>query len=297
MASFALIVVCLGAGVLLARSGRVPEAAATSVHAWLVWVALPAFTLVHVPGLTWTGDLLLPALAPVVVFAGAALLFSQGALAPSTRAVLVLAAGLANTSFVGFPLIQAYYGDSGLSIAIVCDQVSFVLLSTAGVIVAARGASSGSVSLPALALRVVRFPPFVAFVLALVLPRFFDLAPLAPVIEPLAGTVSPLALFVIGLALSTKGIREELPALSRVLGYKLLLAPVLVLLLGLALGTRGLPLRIAVFEAAMAPMASTAILAAEQRLDLRMLSLAIGGGIVVSLATSFGWWWMLEQVG
>jgi predicted permease len=274
----------------------VPSSAAASVHAWLVWVALPAFTLLHVPELRWSPDLVLPAVAPVIVLVGAVLFFSWGSRPAASRAALVLAAGLANTSFVGFPLVEAYYGDAGLSVAIVCDQVSFVLLSTAGVAIAVRGSAGGSLSIPALALRVVPFPPFVAFVLAILLPRFVDLAPLRPLIEPLARTVGPLALFAIGLSLETDGLRAELPTLARVLGYKLLIAPALVLGLGLAIGAHGLALRISVFEAAMASMASTAIVAAEQKLDVKLISLVIGSGIVISLATTAGWWWLLEQL-
>lgn len=296
MASFALIVVCLGTGLALARMGMVPRTAAASVHAWLVWVALPAFTLLHVPELSWSPELVLPALAPVVVFGGAALAFSWGARPPATRAALVLAAGLSNTSFVGFPLVSAYYGEAGLSVAIVSDQMSFVLLSTVGVVVAARG-SSGALRLSTLALRVVRFPPFIAFALALILPRFVDLAIVDPVIEPLAGTVGPLALFAIGLALRTEGVTAELPAISRVLAYKLLVAPALVLALGLAMGAHGLVLRVSVFEAAMATMASTAILAADHELDVRLVSLLIGASIAASFLTTAGWWWALEHFG
>ena len=300
MASFALIAVCLGAGLLLSRLRVVPrETAAQGVLAWLVWVALPAFTLLRVPRLTWSSQLLLPAIAPALVFVLAIVVLGLASRSRprSERAALILAGALCNTSFVGFPIVQAYYGEPGLELAIVSDQTSFVLLATAGVIVAARGSAEGKLALWGIALRVLRFPPFVAFVIALVAPRFVDLAPIAPLLETLAHTLIPLALFAIGLSLVTEGITRDLREITMILAYKLVLAPLAVLLAGLALGVSGLPLRVAVLEAAMATMASAVIVAGEQGLSVRVISLAVGVGIPASLLTTAGWWWLLERLG
>jgi predicted permease len=50
---------------------------------------------------------------------------------------LILTAGLGNTSFLGFPIIEALYGQEGMKTAILVDQPgTFVVLSTLGIIVA-----------------------------------------------------------------------------------------------------------------------------------------------------------------
>jgi predicted permease len=44
---------------------------------------------------------------------------------------LILTAGLGNTSFLGFPIIEALYGQEGMKTAILVDQPgTFVVLST-----------------------------------------------------------------------------------------------------------------------------------------------------------------------
>ncbi len=43
-----------------------------------------------------------------------------------SRSTLELASGYSNTSFIGFPLISAFYGEGLLSIAIICDQTMFL---------------------------------------------------------------------------------------------------------------------------------------------------------------------------
>ena len=55
-----------------------------------------------------------------------------------SRSTLELASGYSNTSFIGFPLISALYGEGLLSIAIICDQTMFLALSTLGIIAALR---------------------------------------------------------------------------------------------------------------------------------------------------------------
>lgn len=56
-------------------------------------------------------------------------------------------------------------------------------------------------------------------------------------------------------------------------------------MLGTALGAGGLVLTVAVLQAAMAPMVSTAILAAQYNLDRDVATMALGAGIILSLVS------------
>ena len=50
----------------------------------------------------------------------------------------MLVGGLANTSFVGLPMIEAFYGTADLPIGILIDQLgTYLVLSTLGIAVAA----------------------------------------------------------------------------------------------------------------------------------------------------------------
>ena len=132
---------------------------------------MPAAVLVLVPKLQATPALgllvatpwLLAGLTiPLVGLASKALDFGQG-----TRAALLLAVALGNTSFVGYPLIEALLGEDELPLAVVYDQLgSFVLLSTYGLLVVARYSGATAPGPREIALRVLRFPPFAALLVA-----------------------------------------------------------------------------------------------------------------------------------
>ena len=59
----------------------------------------------------------------------------------------------------------------------------------------------------------------------------------------------------------------------------------LIYLLGRGVGVSGLALAVAVLQAAMAPMVSTAILAAQYNLDREVATMALGAGLVISLVS------------
>ncbi|MCD8491891.1 MAG: hypothetical protein LRY51_08325 [Geovibrio sp.] len=69
----------------------------------------------------------------------------------------MLSGGLGNTSFVGFPMINAFYGEELIGIGVLCDQGSFFVLSTLGIMVAAKYAS-GRVSSWEIVQKVLMFP-------------------------------------------------------------------------------------------------------------------------------------------
>src|SRR6185503_19112844 len=179
---------------------------------------------------------------------------------------LRLMAGLGNTSFVGFPLILAYFGESYLGTGVVCDQMSFLLLSSAGLIVAVKAQGNGKIEAGKMLLKIISFPPFLGCVLALTLPRLIDVSPSTPVFSVLAASIGPLALFSIGLQLSFKGLQKEWKHIGAVLFYKLLLAPLLILFIALAFGMSGQVPTISIFEAAMPVQLSAGILASQYNL-------------------------------
>ncbi len=294
MINFILIVICIGAGSLLRFANVLPQDAHKSIITWILYVALPAFALKFVPTIRWSTELLLPALMPVLVWSGAWLIVRLVAaffpMDKATRAALILTAGLGNTSFVGFPLTEAYFGKNGLQIAVICDQASFVVLATVGVITAMKASVNTRFSLKMVLLRLLRFPPFLAFVAALLLPRWLDFSMINPLLEPLADTVIPLALFSIGMQLRTTDFQSDLKLISIGLIYKLFVAPGIILLIAVSSGIKGIIAQTSVFEAAMAPMVTASIIAVEYNLNPKLANLMVGIGIPLSFVTTFLWW-------
>jgi predicted permease len=261
-------------------------------------MAIPAVALKYIPAIRWSNDLLLPAIMPLIVWSGSWLVFKLYALkfplSPDTRTVLTLMAGLGNTSFVGFPLIQAYYGEHAISIAVISDQITFVLMATVVAMMAMGASGNQRPGVAVIILKLLQFPPFIAFLLALILPRFFDLSSLNPFFDKIAVTLVPLALFTVGLQLNFSGWRSELKLLLPGLGYKLIVAPALVAAVAFAFHLRGLVPQIGIFEAAMAPMITASVIADQYQLNPKLANLMVGTGILLSFFTTALWWMALR---
>lgn len=300
MLSFILIGVCLLAGVLAKKYKALPDDSFKSVNAWVINVALPAVALKYIPEIQWDISLVLPFLMPLVVWTGSYLFINLvGRFIPmnlQTRAALFLTAGLGNTSFLGFPLTEAYYGEEGLQIAILCDQACFIVMATLGIITATKASTGGSFQLKPIVRKILSFPPFIAFCLAFILPLFISLKPIEPLLGSLAVTLVPLALFSVGLQLKLRAWREDAKLINIALSYKLLLAPLIVLLGSLAFGLSGLIAKVSIFEAGMAPMVTGAILATDYNLNPKLANIILSIGIPVSLVTTFLWSLLLEVV-
>ena len=297
---FILIAICLISGLILRSSGILPENSHRGINAWLLYIALPAVSLLYIPAITWNSALILPVLMPLLVWVGAWLILKPFvrllALDKGTQATVLLTAGLGNTSFIGFPLTQAYFGDDGLRIAVIFDQISFITLSTLGIMTAQNAAHGGDAGIKTMVRNIVRFPSFLALIAALILPGYIRFAPLQPLLESLSATLAPLALISVGLQIRFSEWRHQLPSLSIGLGYKLLIAPALVLCTALAFQTRGITAQTSVFEAAMAPMVTSAILADQYRLNKTLANLMVSVGLILSIATTGLWWLILRAV-
>jgi predicted permease len=286
---------------LFRRSKSLPENSHKAINAWLIYLALPAVSFKYLPFIQWSNQLIVPALSPIIVWLGAWLFVrlyaSYNHIDKGTEGGMKLAAGLSNTSFIGFPLIIAYFGENNLSTGVICDQVTFALLSTAGVIVAIHSSGKHTLSPRVIIANVLRFPPFIGFIAALTLPHFIDITPALPLFDKLSSTVGPLALFSIGLQLKFEGWQQEWKHISAALLYKLVLAPAIVLAVVLLLGLKGAIPQVSIFEAAMPSFVSSAVVAEQYDLNPRLLNLIIGIGILLSFLTTAVWYLVLTFIG
>lgn len=302
MSNFLMLVLCLVAGVLLRRTGRVSDNAHQALNAVIVHLALPAVTLRTLHGFEFDREHLMPVLMPWLLFAVGALLFcSLGRALALSRAqvgALTLVGGLGNTSFVGLPMIETLHGTEGLGLGLLIDQLgSYLALSTLGVAAAAWYAAGPRVEGREMLRRVVTFPPVIALVLALLLrPLPFPPA-LDAALARVGDTLAPLALLSVGMQLRVDALREHARALALGLGYKLVLAPALVVgVLCLVDAAPDTTSRVSVIEASMPPMIGAGIVAAQANLAPRLVSMMVGLGIPLGLVTALGWHWAFGRL-
>jgi predicted permease len=290
MSALLVLFVCLALGVLVARYAKPPAGIVPGINWWVLNVALPALVLVLIPRVHFDRQSWFPVAAIWLTFFGAWLLIAVLGrwLGWSRQRIggLVLVAGFGNTSFMGYPMIEAMHGQPGLALAVVADQIGcFPLLAAGGIIVASLY-SGQSPSPGSIVRRVLTFPAFLALLAGLVAGACGGWPPLvAGMLLPIGQTLTPLALFSVGLQLKLRPQPGQWGGLGVALGWKLLLAPLLAWVLGTACGIGGLTLTVGVLQAAMAPMISAAILADQYELDPPLANTVLGFGILLSLLT------------
>jgi len=301
MNNLILLIICFIAGMLLRRSRRMPEHAPATLNSFIIHVSLPALTLLYIHDLKLSGDVGLMAAMAWIYFALAAgffwLIGRWLKLPRATVGALMLTGGLGNTSFFGLPMIEAYYGHQGIVSGIIVDQLgSFLVLSTLGITVAGLY-SSGRPTGREILRRIVSFPPFVALVIALALIPL-EYAPwFTALLKRMGDTLAPLALVSVGFQLRLGHLAGNGRNLAIGLGFKLLFAPLLIYLLYVQLlGAHGQAIQVTLFEAAMPPMITAAIIASEHDLDPQLSTLMVAVGLLFSFATLSAWWWLLQGV-
>lgn len=302
MNNYLLLAACFLLGIVLRRSGRLPDNAAAALNGFVVHISLPALTLSYVHGLTLGTRLILPALMAWVMFGVGCAFFWLTAkvfgFSRQTTGALTLTGGLANTSFVGLPMIETFYGQQYLGLGILIDQLgSYFVLSTLGILVASLYSSGRSISAKAVIRRIILFVPFQAFVLALLLMPFTYPIWLDELLKRLGTTLVPIALVSVGYQLQLSHVRGKASALATGLLFKLAIGPALILLLFAApLRSDWQVLSVTVFEAAMGPMIGASIVAMDHELDSPLVTLMVGIGIPVSFLTLPAWWHLLGSL-
>lgn len=300
--SLATLGICLIIGVLLQQVKTLPKNAHTTLGTLILHVPLPAICLLSIPDLEWNFSLIPLMLVAWIVFGTAFLGFSwlgkKGGLPQDLIGCLILTAGFSNTSFVGFPIIEATLGKEALKHAIFLDQSgSFLIVSSLGIWVAIKF-SSGEIKKRMLLKKIFSFPPFITFVVSLFMGflgiRFEGVA--REVLERLSALLTPMALITVGLQLHWSAIKEESRFLLWGLSYKLILAPLIIFSLFFVGGVDLKIFQVSVLEAGMGPMITSSILAASHNLRPRLAGMMIGVGVPLSFFTLIFLYYLIKAI-
>jgi predicted permease len=264
---------------------------------YLIYLVLPAMALVHIPPLKLSWNL---ALAPSSAWLSFLLswvilgfLGKKYAWKTSLTGCLILVCGLANTSFLGFPIVELLYGKEGLPTAFLIDQGgSFLIVSTVAVLV---GSSYGKGEASALGIltNMIQFPPFIFLLLGLLM-SYLELSlpnSLVPWLELLGSSIAAVGLGVIGLSITMDTHWIQSKYLWAGLGYRLILTPALIWTVFAAImPTTSLEFKVIVLENGMAPMITASLLAMEFDLEPRLAALFAGLGIPLSALSLWAWY-------
>jgi predicted permease len=157
--------------------------------------------------------------------------------------------------------------------------------------------SSGRPTVADIVKRIALFPPFIALVIALLLVPVNYADWFSVLLKRLGDTLAPMALLSVGMQLRLGHIAEYRRNLALGLGFKLFIAPLAIYLLYVhLLGAHGLTIQVTLFEAAMPPMITAAIVAGEHDLDPPLANLMVAVGLILSFFTLSAWWYVLGGV-
>lgn len=246
----------LAAGWLFRRWGLVGEGSEKVFNQYLYYLALPALTIVKIAdtpltGLGWqfVAANSLPLLAMMAL---AWLLWKAGAADWRLARVLVIAAALGNTVYMGFPVAAMRLGEQSVGYAAIAASLQNVVVFTAGfaVMTLIRDESvSAAGFLRPLLRSVVLWSSLAGLAVSwsgLGLP---DL--LHRVMGDIGKTTMPLSLFTIGVSLYGKKVSHNLPKIAVISAFKLLLLPALCVLFCRLTGFAGFPAQVSFVEIVM----------------------------------------------
>ena len=279
------------------RHGERAQAFTTRVITVLLWVVLPFvtfFTLARLEIDAGVGVGLLLAYVELGVVALLAYLAGTrllGLSRPSTGALMVVAS-LANTGYLGIPLVGALLGGGALGAAIAYDTVvSGPMFFVVGFAIgAAFGTTAGETRGERARAFVSRNPPLLALVASQLAPDVLAPDVLVDTAKVLAYAVLPVGFFILGvnLAAEAEGGALGFPprfdaAIGTALGLRLAVAPLL--MLALVAATIDVPDAYLV-QAAMPSGINSLVVAHAYGLDLRLISAALAWstGIVIAAA-------------
>ena len=299
MTNLILLFVCLLLGIILQRLKGFPKNAHLVLNSFIIYVCLPALTLLYTTEIHFERNQILPILMPYLLFVFAFIFFKIIApiiqLDRSTVGALTLTAGISSISFVGFPIFELLFGKEGLQMGVLMSQAgSFVVCGTLGIFTASYY-SSAEVSTEKIVKDIFQFPPFLAFCLAAFLNVLNFHFPVwsIDVLQKMGSPFSVLALTSIGLQMSFKKEDLQVKPLLYGLLYKLLIAPLLIFIGYIVIiGEHSLVGKISVVGAALGSMNTATVIAINYGLNPKLATQMVSISIPLSFI-NVGIWYLL----
>lgn len=263
-----------------------PTSLVKRVNLFIIYVCLPSIILLKVPHLEFSKQVLIPAVAAWVwLLVGVVLVLSLSRYlqwAKPTEGALLLLVTMGNSSFLGYPMVLAFFDDAVLAYAIFFDQLgSFIILSTYGFIIVAMYSTQSdrakkAISLISMGKQIFTFPPFISLLVALMLPIDGLVTLIKPALDVFALVLMPAALLVLGLQFQPKLLPEHKRPLVIGICLKIMVAPLVATLVVILLNGSIDVRNATVFESAMPSMITPGLMAIAAGIAPRFVATMLG---------------------
>lgn len=292
MSNFTLIFIYLGFGYIFSNTSFFKQSIPNILNKLVIYISLPAMILLQIPNLELSSENMIPVIIAWSVILTTAVLtlflsryfhFSK-----EIEGILMLLAPLGNTSFLGIPMIQSYYGVEALPYVLIYDQFgSFLALSTYGTIIVSYYCCGAEVSIKGIAKKLFTFPPFLSLLFAFTLLGIQYDPTISSILDLLASTIVPFAILAVGMQLNLILPKNDIKPLSIALVLKLLISPLIAIGICIVFGWEGKIANTSIMESAMASMITAGAMASLAGLSPRLISAILGYGIVFSFLTTY----------
>jgi len=285
MNKIVFLFVCLLSGVLLKETSILKKEDSTVLNKLVIYYFIPLVSLLHLPSIVFSFDLLWLSITPFMVFIFGMIYFGLldkvVHLGHKSKQALILTCGISSTSFVGFPIFELLYGAEGLAYGVFLSLGGTILVFNTLGIGLLFTYTSKKVSAKDLFHRIIMFFPFLIFLISIA----FNLLGIRlgnsveNLLELLVAPFATVALLSVGLQLEFKAIKKFSKEIALGQFYKLILAPILILvILKLVIGLDGIVSNICILGAGIGSMNAMSIMTAENKIqpDLAVLMPAIG---------------------
>jgi predicted permease len=200
------------------------------------------------------------------------------------KGVLLLCSTFQNALFIPLPLAILFIGDQAVPFVIMFSLTQMLLLVSLGSVIGSRYSETGT-DWREMARQWLKFPPFVAALLAFVLLLLGVSLP-TEVISVLAvnGPITTfLSLVTVGLGIGTRFSKVDIIGGFEVAAVRQLMVPILMGFLLLFLGLSDLATKVVIIEALMPPAVFTVVFAGGLKLDTESAATAVTVGTFLLL--------------
>ena len=127
MNNFLITIIYLILGIFARKWFRFPEQTGNILNLFVIYISLPALILLKIPELTFSNDIIIPAVVPWIMLAISAaavkMLSNFMHWDRKVTGALLLLIPLGNTSFLGIPMVEAFFGNKAVPYAVLYDQI------------------------------------------------------------------------------------------------------------------------------------------------------------------------------
>ena len=274
-------------GLLFRKLDFLPEKTSSALNKVIINLCLPALVINQMSGFDFQVDhffaLFLHWVLLGLLFLTVLSLSKIFNLDKKTIGCLLLLVPLGNTSFLGYPMVESFFGQRYLAYGIIYDQLgSFLALSIYAPLV--LNFYSSKKRNMGLFKKVVFFPPFLALVFSLLFGSYLSHPSVEGLLNPFSKGIIPLAMVSVGLQLDHR-LKKQKGLLFLGLFLKMVMAPFLAFLITLSFGHLDPLKKVAIFQSGMPPMITAALLAFEDDLNGELALSLMSWGVLVSFGT------------